>query len=93
MIMKNIGWHMEGVGDSLILTLTGDAGFLIQIGGTCFLILSEIKEEDIQILMSLFLLLFLLLTGVMMFSQPYFGSRKIICLTLSIYPWKIMSNL
>ena len=80
MIMKEIRWPMEGVGDSLILTLIGEAGLLTLIRGTCFLILSETKEEDIQILMS-FLFLFLLLMGVMMFSQLFFGSRKlIICL-------------
>ena len=51
MIMK-IRWPMEGVGYSLILTLIEEASFLTLIGGTCFLILSKTKEENIQILMS-----------------------------------------
>jgi len=54
---------------SLILTLIGETGFLNLIVGTCFLVLSDTKEEDIQILRSC-LILFLRLMGVMMLSQP-----------------------
>ena len=83
MIMRKIEWHMKGAGDSLILTLIGEVGFLTLIGGIGFLILCENKEKDIQILMS-FLIIFRLLMGVKILSQPYFGSRKlIICLTQS----------
>jgi len=39
-----------------------------------------------------FLILFFLLMGVMMLSQPFFGS-KLICLKWSIFSWKIMLNL
>ena len=35
MIIKKIGWPMKGIGDSLILTLIGETGFLALIGGTC----------------------------------------------------------
>jgi len=77
MIMKVKGWPMKGVRDSLILTLIGEAGFITLVRGTCFLIISRTKEEDIQILISI-LIIFLLLMGVMMLSQPYFGSRKLI---------------
>jgi len=59
MIMKKIGWPIEGVGDSPILTLIGEAGFQTLIG-TCFLILLVAKEEDIQILMSFLILFFFL---------------------------------
>ena len=58
MIMKKMRLSMRGDKDSLILTLIGEVGFLTLIRGTCFLILSVIKEEDIQILMSFLFLFF-----------------------------------
>ena len=85
MIMKKTGLSMRGDKYSLILTLIGEVGFLTLIGGIGFLILCENKEKDIQILMS-FLIIFRLLMGVKILSQPYFGSRKlIICLTWSVF--------
>ena len=62
-----------------------EADFLTLIGETCILVLSE-NKEDIKILMS-FLIIFLFLTGVMMLSQPYFRSKKLIsCLIWNIFP-------
>jgi len=42
--------YLRDRGVTLILTLIGEAGFLNLIGESGFLILSETKEEDIQIL-------------------------------------------
>jgi len=63
---------MIGKGDLLILTLVVEADFRTLIGEEGFLILFVTKKEDTQILMS-FLILFLLLMGVLMLSQPCFG--------------------
>jgi len=64
--------------------------FLNPDRGDGFLIQSATKE-DTQILTNLGSLL---LMGILMLSQSYFGSRKLISyLTWSIFSWKIMSSL
>jgi len=91
MIMKMKELFMEGEGGLLVLTLTGEADSLNPIGEIGFLIISETKKKDTQILMSL---VSLLLMGILMLSQHCFRLRKlIICLIYSIFPWRIMSYL
>jgi len=65
------------------------------IGKGGWLILALVGEVDFQTLIGEtgFLILFLLLMGVLMLSQPYFGSIKLMgCLIWSIFLWRIKSS-
>jgi len=73
---------MKGEGGSLILILLGEMYFQAPIREKDFLIRYVRKEEDTQMLMNLGSLL---LMGILMLSQPYFGLKKLIsCLTWNI---------
>ena len=89
-IIKMKGCSMEGDGGSLILTLIEGTNFRTLIGEIGFLTLFVTKEEDTQITMSLGSLL---LMGILILSQLYFGLRKLIsCFTRSIFQWKILQT-
>jgi len=90
-IMKMKGCTLEGNRGSLILTLIGEADFRMLIEEIDFLILSMTYEDDNRIPMSSE---FFLLMGIMILSQLYFGSVKLMsCLTHRVFLWNIMSNL
>jgi len=75
MIMKMKGWSMEGLGGSLILTLTREVNCLTLEGETGFLILFITEEDVTQMLMSLGSLL---LIEILILSHPCFGFKKLV---------------